>query len=68
MVVKNLKNKTEVHYDLIRYVDFIEVRRNFNLLKTGVLIRVSFMKDLDENSRLLKKSDLNESSVNYNYE
>lgn len=66
--MKNLKNKTEVHYDLIRYVDFIEVRRNFNLLKTGVLIRVSFMKDLDENSRLLKKSDLNESSVNYNYE
>lgn len=66
--MKNLNNKTEVHYDLIRYVDFIEVRRNFNLLKTGVLIRVSFMKDLDENSRLLKKSDLNESSVNYNYE
>lgn len=58
-IIGNSKSKGEIQLDVIRNVDFIEVRRNFNLLKTGDLIRVSFMKEHDENSRLLRVSDLN---------
>lgn len=64
MVISNLKSKMNPDFNLIRNVDFIEVRRNFNLLKTGVLERVSFLKQFDQNSRLLRKGFLDESKNN----